>query len=75
MRKLIDLTVVTPSVSILPPGELHVQAGSHVQLTCVVDQVIHVPDHVVWIKDGKVRPEQFEIIDVAGRKKENRMIL
>ena len=68
------MTVVTPRVSILPPGELHVQAGSHVQLTCVVDQVIHVPDHVVWIKDGKVMPEQFEIIEVKEREQNDFII-
>ena len=53
---MIDLVVVTPRVSIMPHGDLHVQVDSHVVFTCIVDQVIHIPDHVVWIKNGKVRP-------------------
>ena len=30
------------------------QVGSDVVITCIVDQVIHVPDHVAWIRNGKV---------------------
>ena len=56
---MIDLVVVTPRVFIMPHGDLHVQVDSHVVFTCIVDQVIHIPDHVVWIKNGKVRPEKL----------------
>ena len=52
---MIDLVVATPRVFIMPRGDLHVQVDSHVDFTCIVDQVIHTPDHVVWIKNGKVR--------------------
>ena len=55
LRKLIDLIVVTPRVFIQPGEDVHVQTGSDVVLTCVVDQVIHVPDHVAWIRNGKVK--------------------
>ena len=34
--------------------ETVMQVGSDVVITCIVDQVIHVPDHVAWIRNGKV---------------------
>ena len=49
------MIVVTPRVFIQPSKDVHVQTGSDVILTCVVDQVIHVPDHVAWIRNGKVK--------------------
>ena len=51
------MIVVTPRVSILPGKDVHVQTGSNVVLTCVVDQVIRVPDHVAWIRNGKVKTD------------------
>ena len=34
--------------------ETVMQVGSDVVITCIVDQVIHIPDHVAWIRNGKV---------------------
>ena len=54
LSKLIDLVVVVPSVVIMPMGDRHVRMGSTVVMECVVDQVMHRPHHVAWIRNGKV---------------------
>ena len=55
LSKLIDLVVVVPRVEIVPGVDRHVRRDSSVVLECVVDQVIHRPRHVAWIRNGKVR--------------------
>ena len=55
LSKLIDLVVVVPRVEIVPGEDRHVRMGSRVVMVCVVDQVIHRPHHVAWIRNGKVR--------------------
>ena len=55
LTKLIDLVVVVPSVVIMPMGDRHMRMGSTVVMECVVDQVLHRPHHMAWIRNGKVR--------------------
>ena len=55
LSKLIDLVVVVPRVEIVPGEDRHVRRNSRVVMECVVDQVIHRPHHVAWIRNGKVR--------------------
>ena len=55
LTKLIDLLVVVPRVVIVPMGNIYVRVSSRVGIQCVVDQVIHRPHHVAWIRNGQVR--------------------
>ena len=54
LSKRIDLVVVVPRVTIVPGEDRHVRRGSRVVIQCVVDQVIHRPHHVAWIRNLKV---------------------
>ena len=60
LSKLIDLAVLVPRVDIVTGGDRHVRRSSRVVMKCIVDQVIHRPDHVAWIRNGKVSTQYNE---------------
>ena len=48
IKLFFPLFVSVPKVRIFGNQEIHVQAGSEVQLKCVVSQAVEHPSFVVW---------------------------
>ncbi|TRY67184.1 hypothetical protein TCAL_02289 [Tigriopus californicus] len=49
-----NLAVVVPKVRIIGNKDIHVQAGSEVQLKCVVSQAVEHPSFIVWYHNDKM---------------------
>nr|XP_040581466.1 zwei Ig domain protein zig-8-like [Lepeophtheirus salmonis] len=50
----VTLAVVVPKVRIFGNKEIHVKAGSQVQLKCIVSQAVSHPPFVTWYHDGQM---------------------
>ena len=46
--------VVVPKVSIVGPKEIFVDVGSQAAVECVMENIITVPEFVLWSFNGKV---------------------
>ncbi|XP_069182601.1 lachesin [Procambarus clarkii] len=57
MSHFVQLTVVTPRVSIPGGSELHVRSGSTVTIKCVVSHALHPPNYVFWYHEDARVPE------------------
>ncbi|XP_042210310.1 zwei Ig domain protein zig-8-like [Homarus americanus] len=55
MSHFVQLTVITPRVTIPAGSELHVRSGSTVTIKCVVSHALHPPSYVFWYhEDARV---------------------
>ncbi|KAK3849023.1 hypothetical protein Pcinc_044207 [Petrolisthes cinctipes] len=69
----VNLEVVTPEAHITGRGHYHVNHGSPITLTCVINQSPSPPQHVLWHHNGQLlnyahnRPEVKVSMKVAGR--------
>ena len=53
--RLLSLSqVVVPKVSIVGPKEIFVDVGSQTAVECVMENIITVPEFVLWSFNGKV---------------------
>lgn len=57
MSHFVELTVVTPRVTIPGGSELHVRSGSTVTIKCVVSHALHPPNYVFWYHEDERVPE------------------
>ena len=53
--KLIFLSVPVPVATILGESEIYLDAGSTINITCVVKHTPVPPSHVQWEHQGKVK--------------------
>ncbi|XP_047494590.1 uncharacterized protein LOC125042766 [Penaeus chinensis] len=59
MSQLFNLRVVIPKVTIVPPGDRFVKAGSTVRVDCQITDVVQLPDYIFWyLEDRRVMDHQ-----------------
>ena len=60
--------VVVPKVSIIGPKEIFVDVGSQAVVECVMENVINVPEFVLWSFNGKVVSTKYKLTAIIQTK-------